>query len=125
MQLVAEKYVKPFRNGDVAAWMNAFHQDAIALHNRRPADKGKAAIEAFGATVHQYFKLDTYEVTVTDVRRSKDWVYTVGEFKTLFVNKSDGQAPWGPETGKFVLLWEKQADGEWRIILDMGNSNQQ
>jgi hypothetical protein len=31
--------------------------------------------------------------------------------------------PAGRQSGKFLLVWERQPDGEWRIILDMGNSN--
>lgn len=122
--LVETRYVEPFKAGDVDRWIAAFDDKAIGLHNTRPADKGKSAIEAFGRAVHQHFRLETYDVKVTDIRRSEQWVYTVGEYTTLFVNKSDGKAPWGLSKGKFVLLWELDQDGEWRIILDMGNSNQ-
>jgi len=41
-----------------------------------------------------------------------------------FVSRADGKEPFGLEQGKFALLWEKQSDGEWRVILDMGNSNE-
>jgi len=124
-QLVQEKYVEPFRSGDVQAWISVFTEDAIALHNHRPADKGRDAIEAFVTSVHQYFNLAEYDVRVTDVRMSENWVYTVGEYTNEFVNKSDGKSPWGRSEGKFVLLWEKQGSGQWQIVLDMGNSNLQ
>ena len=122
-QLVAERYVAPFREGDVERWLTSFDADAIALHDTRPADKGIESIRAFGEMVHTHLRLAEYEVEVTDIRRSEDWVYTVGEYKSLFVYKTDGQAPWGPSQGKFLLLWERQAEGGWRIIADMGNSN--
>mgnify|MGYP006073439477 FL=1 len=121
--LVQQRYVQPFRAGEVDVWLQAFDADAIALHNLRPADRGVEAIEGFGLAVHQYFKLDQYDVRITDVRFSQQWVYTVGEYTTHFVNKADGKAPWGIDHGKFVLLWELGEDGVWRIILDMGNSN--
>ena len=104
-------------------WLQAFHEDALALHNGRPLDRGIDSIEQFGRLIHENFVLGTYEVDVTDIRRSDQWVYTVGRYKTDFINKSDGKSPWGVSEGKFVLLWERQADGEWKIILDMGNSN--
>lgn len=121
--LVADKYAKPFRDGDIDTWLASFNEEAVALHNRRPIDKGKAAIEAFGRAVQTYFDVEQFDVRVTEVRQSPDWVYTVGQYTSHFVNKSDGVAPFGVERGKFVLLWEKQADGEWQIILDTGNSN--
>lgn len=123
INLVENGYAAPFRAGHLELWQQAFADDAVALHNRRPADRGIVAIAAFGKAAHEYFDVRQFDVRVTDVRRSRDWAYTVGEFTTHFVNKSDGLAPWGVEQGKFVLLWERQADGGWKIILDMGNSN--
>jgi len=123
-EMVAERYVAPFRKGDVDSWIEAFEDDAIAMHNRRPMDRGRAAIEAFGRAVHQYFELAEYRVEVTDIRRSGEWVYTAGSYTTRFVSRQDGSEPFGREQGKFLLLWELQDNGEWRVILDTGNSNQ-
>lgn len=122
--LVATRYVEPFRQGNIDLWIQAFAENAIALHNRRAADRGRAAIEAFGRSVQKHFSLAEYEVEVTDVRRSGKWVYTVGTYTTRFVSKADGTEPFGREQGKFLLLWELQDGDDWRIILDMGNSNQ-
>ncbi len=122
--LVQRAYVEPFRGGDINAWISAFDEGAIAMHNRRPIDRGQPAIEAFGRAVHQYFLLEEYEVEVTDIRRGGDWVYTVGRYTSLFVSKQDGSEPFGREQGKFLLLWERQGDGSWKIILDTGNSDQ-
>ncbi len=121
--LVATAYVEPFRSGDIERWIEAFDVNALALHNHRPLDRGIESIQAFGRSVHQHFVLQEYEVEVTDVRRSEQWVYTVGRYRSHFVSRSDGSSPFGMSTGKFVLLWEKQPDGQWKIILDMGNSN--
>ena len=122
-ELVRTRYVEPFRAGDVERWMAAFHPQAIAMHNHRPMDRGRESIAAFGLMVHQHFLLKDYEVTVTDVRFSDRWVYTVGQYSNHFVSREDGSSPFGPTEGKFVLLWELQDGGDWLIILDMGNSN--
>jgi hypothetical protein len=74
--------------------------------------------------VHESFELAEYDVEVTDIRRSRDWVYTSGRFSTRFVSRADGSEPFGREQGKFLLLWERQEDESWKIILDMGNSSQ-
>jgi hypothetical protein len=123
--LVANRYVEPFRQGNVELWIQAFDENAIALHNHRSADRGRISIEEFGRAVHDNLELAEYDVEVTDIRRSDQWVYTVGTYSSRFVSKSDGSEPFGRSHGKFVLLWERQADQQWRIILDMGNSNQQ
>jgi hypothetical protein len=123
-ELVNIRYVEPFRQGNIDLWIQAFDENAIALHNRRPADRGRAAIEAFGRSVREHFTLAEYDVEVTDIRRGGQWVYTVGTYTTRFISKADGTEPFGIDRGKFVLLWELQDDDSWRIILDMGNANQ-
>ncbi len=124
LDLVANSYVEPFRAGDIDRWIMAFDKEAIAMHNRRPIDRGREAIETFGRAVHQHFQLQEYQVEVTDIRRSAQWVYTVGSYTTHFISRDDGSAPFGRERGKFLLLWERKADGDWKIILDTGNSDQ-
>lgn len=123
-ELVQTHYVQPFKAGDVDAWVEAFATDAIALHNHRPADRGREAIRAFGALVHQVFDLAEYDVVVTDVRSEGNWAVTVGSFTTRFVSKADGSEPFGRQEGKFALVFQRSENGEWQIVLDMGNSNQ-
>jgi len=67
--------------------------------------------------------LAEYDVVVTDVRRNGTWAYTVGTYTSRFLAKADGSDVFGREQGKFVLLWQLSPEGEWQIILDMGNSN--
>jgi ketosteroid isomerase-like protein len=49
--------------------------------------------------------------------------WTRGEYVSEFVGKSDGKSAWGVERGKFLLIWQRQPDGVWKIVLDTGNSN--
>ena len=121
--LVRERYVQPFESGQSDQWAAAFSEDAIALHNRRPPDRGRSAIGAFAQVVHELFDLAEYDVVVTDVRRNGIWAYTVGTYTSRFLAKADGSDVFGREQGKFVLLWQLSPEGEWQIILDMGNSN--
>ena len=124
IQLVHKAYVETFRSGDVGVWISSFDEDAVAMHNRRPIDRGRDAIELFGKAVHEHFVLEEYEVNVTDIRRGPGWAYTVGSYTSKFLSRQDGSTPFGREYGKFLLLWEKKDDGTWKIILDTGNANQ-
>ncbi|MFM7784645.1 MAG: YybH family protein, partial [Gammaproteobacteria bacterium] len=108
---VARDYVEPFRAGDIDRWIEVFAEDAVALHNRRPADEGRAAIRGFGRMVAEHLRLERYDVEVREVRVSGDWALTRGSFVTRFVSRADGSSPFGEEQGKFVLLWARQADG--------------
>jgi ketosteroid isomerase-like protein len=114
--LFAERYMKPFNTKDIPAWLDAFAEDAVGMHNGLPPLVGRDAIRGFGEAVRDGFELAEIDARVDEVQHAGDWVYTRG--------KAGNQgAPSGQQQGKFLLLWERQADGDWKIILDMGNSN--
>lgn len=123
---VQDRYAAPFKAGDTAKWGEVFADNAVALHNRRNADVGKPAIEAFGKMVAQIFKVTELDVKISEVRVNGTWALTYGTYTNNFAFKKDGKpAPWGREHGKFLFLWEHQLDGQWKIIADMGNSGEQ
>ncbi len=120
-----EQYVAPFREGRAEDWAKIFADDAVGLHNRRPADVGHASIEEFGELVAKTFTLPQYDVRITETRVSCEMAWTRGEYQTQMVFRDSGEpAPWGPQTGKFLVVWRKQADGSWKIEADMGNSSE-
>lgn len=124
-ELFMEQYVAPFREGRAADWAKIFADDAVGLHNRRPADVGHASVEAFGELVAKTFTLPKYEVQITETRVGCDMAWSRGEYQTLMVFRESGEpAPWGPQTGKFLVIWRKQSDGSWKIEADMGNSSE-
>lgn len=121
--LIQEQYVAPFKDGDAKAWLKVYADDAVALHNRRPADVGKPAIEQFVNRVTSYFRSDEFTVTLQDVRLDGDLAITRGVYTSRLVTRAEGkEAPWGREEGKFLFVWKQQGDGSWKIIYDMGNS---
>ena len=123
-RLVLEEYTEPYKSGDIERWLEAFAEDAVGMHNTLPALEGKQALRRFAQTVHDTFNIEQMDVTVDTVTRSGDWVLTRGNFTAHFVLKEDKpEAQSQPRQGKYILLWERQEDGAWKIILDMGNNN--
>ena len=123
---VEQRYAEPFRNGDTERWAQAFSAEAVGMHHTLPALQGREAIRDFGRMVHDSFVIEQFELTVNEVRVNGTWALTRGSFASRFVpgdteqvNAAGREAP--ATVGKFVLLWEREEDGEWRIILDMGN----
>ena len=120
-RLFAEQYVAPFKSGNAAAWSSIFAPDAVALHDRREADVGQAAIAKFGEMVARHLVIERFDVTVEEVRFKGDWAYTRGSYNTRLLNRGTGQDSGLGGHGKFFLLWERQPDGQWKVIIDMGN----
>lgn len=122
-QMFEQRYAQPFKEGRAVDWATVFANDAVALHNRRPADIGIEKITAFGELVADTFHLAQYDVEVVDTRVGCDWAISHGIFTSAFVFRETGEAaPWGPESGKFLVAWEYIKDNGWRIVADMGNS---
>ena len=123
-QLVLNDYIKPYKTGDVERWLEVFADHAVGMHNTLPALEGKQALRQFAETVHSTFNIEQLDVTVDAVTRSGDWVLTRGNFTAHFVpRQGNPEAQSQARQGKYILLWERQDDGAWKIILDMGNGN--
>ena len=127
-QLVLNGYIEPYKTGDIERWLDIFADDAVGMHNTLPALEGKQALRRFAETVHSTFNIAQLDVTVDSVIRSGDWALTRGNFTASFVPRDDDNRHSSERRnpvnqGKYILLWERQDDGAWKIILDMGNNN--
>ena len=60
----------------------------------------------------------TWKPVRADVSASGDLGYTWGTYEFL-QNGPDGRPQVGH--GKYVTIWKRQANGEWRFVLDIGN----
>ena len=124
-KLVLEHYIAPFKNAETDKWMQVFAEDAVGMHNTLPAFVGKQAIRQFADIVAQNLNIEQMDVVLDEVRGNGNWVLTRGSFTSKFVPKNIEDSSAIPASkGKFILLWEKQSDGQWKVILDMGNSNE-
>jgi uncharacterized protein (TIGR02246 family) len=58
--------------------------------------------------------------TKVDVSRAGDLGYTQGIFSTE-MELIDGTT--GTERGKYVAIWKKQADGTWKVAIEISNTD--
>ena len=124
-KLVIEQYILPFKNADTEKWMAVFAEDAVGMHNTLPPFVGKPAIQQFAEIVKTNLNIEQMDIVVDNVQVNGDWALTRGSFTTLMVPKNvTDSSGMKPAVGKFILLWERQEDGQWKVILDMGNSNE-
>ena len=53
-----------------------------------------------------------------EMARSGDLGYTFGTYERKYRNAAGETVA---ETGKYMTIWKKQADGSWKAAVDMGN----
>lgn len=120
--------------GDSAAWSRATQaknlDEAVSFYAEdgsydpqgAPAVTGKDAIRK---AWQQLFALPgpglSFTPTKIEVAESGDLAYEAGTYE-LSLNDTNGK----PKTtmGKYVVVWKKQADGEWKAAEDIANTDQ-
>ena len=109
-----------FDRGDAGAIAALSTEDATMLPPNSPAVKGKQAIEADYKRLFEMGvrngSLDTVEVG-----SDGDLAYHVGTY-SLDVPSKDGTSE--RDTGKFVDIYKRQADGSWKIHVSINNSDE-
>jgi ketosteroid isomerase-like protein len=61
-----------------------------------------------------------WEVTKVEAARSGDFGYTSGVYDQT-MNDAKGKPV--TDRGKYVTIWKKQADGNWKAVVDISNTD--
>jgi ketosteroid isomerase-like protein len=101
------------------AWVSAFAQDGAMLPASGPVLVGHEAVREAMASAFQIpgFSL-AWEPLGGAVSQSGDLAYTFGNYE----HKVDSEVV---TRGRYVTVWRRQADGQWRVVADIGNREQQ
>lgn len=104
--------------GDAAAIARIFADSGVELSLRAgKAWKGRAAIQELFTQIYQNPHATEAVVQTDQVILDGPTAIEYGHFRFTYPPK-DGQAQ--VESGHYVVVWRKQADGTWRIVLDTG-----
>lgn len=106
------------KSGDLDAFVAHYVESPIHLPPGAPINKTRDAIKK-----HLEGKLDVYilEGDVT-IRHSRDasMAYVFGEYRIEDDPSRDVEAV----RGRFINIWERQADGSWKCAVDVWNSQE-
>ncbi|MFZ0883955.1 MAG: DUF4440 domain-containing protein [Candidatus Acidiferrales bacterium] len=87
---------------------------APAVHDSENIRKGWADILTPGPGL-------SWRTTTVEVARSGELAYENGEYDFVTTDKN-GKT--NDEKGKYLVIWKKQADGAWKVAVDMDNTNE-
>jgi ketosteroid isomerase-like protein len=93
-------------------------EDALQLPNRSGPVSGRDSIVA-AMRAGPSFELD-WDPQHAEVSASNDLGWTWGVYVATFADSSGNEIT---STGKYLNVWRRVADGSWRVVVDMGNSN--
>ena len=106
---------------DVEKFMAFFAPDAALYPQGMPIAEGRDAIRQVmnGFMAMPGFVL-SWEPVNAEVAATADLGYTAGAY-TLTTNDAAGTPM--TEKGKYVTVWKKQADGQWKVARDIFNAD--
>ena len=103
---------------DADALANLYTEDAVFMPPNEPAVVGKDAIRArLAADTYQAFTLQ-----VSSVEGRGDLAYSRGTYTIRFQPGNEGD--FIDDTGKWLVVHRKQADGSWLTLTDIYNSDE-
>jgi uncharacterized protein (TIGR02246 family) len=105
---------------DVEGTVSYYSDDASLLAPNAPISTGKAAIRAVWAALLGPGASVSWQASKVEVARSSDLAYIVG---TYTLTMKDPQGNPVNDRGKFVEVWKKPADGKWKVVADIFNSD--
>lgn len=103
---------------DLTRTLTFITQDAVLIPPNQPAVTGADAIEAWTQAMFDGATFQEAATTVDDVLVANDWAVSHGVWR---MTMSVGDAIVG-YTSRYMLIWEQQADGSWKVAHDIWNS---
>ncbi len=118
----SEAWFKAIAAKDLEKTLSFYAADAPYLSAGRPAastpnERRRLWMEDYGTPG---FASDE-ATTRIEVARSGDLAYQQGTYVVTLPNER-GQA--AQSAGKFVVVWKKQSDGQWKAVIDIDNADQ-
>ena len=106
---------------DIDLLLSFYADDACLLPTAEPIVKSKESIRAEWThilTIPNFENKST--LTKIEISDGGDMAYTMGYYRAVMMGE-DGNLT--QEPGKWVSIWKKQADGQWRIVVDIYNTD--
>jgi uncharacterized protein (TIGR02246 family) len=109
------------RAKDATKFVSYYADDGVVMLAGAPDISGIAAIrEGIGGMMQDANFALSFEADNVVVARSGDLAYETGTY-SMTMSRPDGKP--APEQGRYVVVWRKQADGTWKVVVDAPSSD--
>jgi len=101
---------------DPEKFTSFYAEDAVVMLPGIPDASGKTAIrETIGGMMKDPHFALSFAADKVVVARSGDIAYETGSYS---MTMSDAKKKASTEKGHYVVVWQKQADGGWKVVVD-------
>jgi uncharacterized protein (TIGR02246 family) len=108
---------KALESPDPTAWVYAYTEDAMFVGPGAPAVEGRAALLRMARAMKP---LSAVSIKAVRTEGSGNLACVYGHASWVSGRSADA----GPATNvRFIIVWRKEADGEWRVALELLNAD--
>lgn len=108
-------FSRAYERGDVETLVRSYTSDGVIFPDRSEALSGDALRRYW--TLPPGRRVLLHRMTPTEIVIQGDLAYDYGVYE--YRGENDGQGYQG--RGKYVVVWRRDADGNWRMKLDIWN----
>ena len=109
------------RDGDLERWLSLWADDGKRMAPNAPASVGVEQIRAAIEPGFEFFTFEEFTINADEVQILGDQAYAHGTYGYSMMPKAGGDTI--EDSGKFLTIFEKQADDSWKIAIDSFSSN--
>jgi len=121
-QQLENDWSKAYIAGDAANLASMYTEDAYSMPSNMPMMNGRDKIlEGNSKYMQSGEKHLAMTAKTLDVFGSGDIAYEVGTYSFTYIPAQMTESI--TEIGKYIDIWQKQADGSWKIKADIWNSD--
>ncbi len=108
--------------GDIPGVMAPYAADAVVFNPGAPMAAGLPEIQKMFEGMLGAMTIKEFTLSVSDVIVAGSGDLAVEHGRYTWTVEPKGGTPM-PDAGKYVVVWQKQADGGWKIIRDILNTD--
>ncbi len=117
----SEEFVAAAKANDTEGLVSVYAADAVLMPPNDPAAKGSEAVRAWMQSFLDQFTMEDFSISAEEVVVTGDWAFRRGTFAMTISPAAGGEQI--QYAGKFLQIWQRQADGCWKIARDMWSSD--
>lgn len=107
--------------GDVETYVTLITADAVLMPPNAPPIIGREAIREWSRSNAKAMVFQAYEPSDAELTISGDWAFRRATFTATLAPASGGPAV--HDTGKFLIIYQRQRDGSWKVARDIWNGS--
>jgi uncharacterized protein (TIGR02246 family) len=116
-----DAHVAALNSNDADAWVACFTSDAVQMPPNDPPNLGTDDIRAWSSGMLAAFRAE-FSLDIDEVEGAgDDWAFERGTYTIALTPKARGATI--RDTGKYLTIYQRQADHSWLMARDIWNSN--